>query len=395
MVLGPIIGALFAENEHVTWRWAFYIIVPFIMGITLPLTVFGVPRAGVQSKKSLAENLATVDWVGFVLHSASMALFAITVIFSGSTWEWKSGSAIAAWVILGLVLIAYACQQKFRLFTTPEYQLIPIHSLRNRTVLLATLGTAMMSCSHTPTLAYIPLYFSFTRGDGPISSAVRMLPYVGTFIGFVLLAGGLLPAIRRYAAIYLFAGLTMVGGAAYMTTAQVSTSDSRVMGTTALIGVGVGMTFPIGVSIMAFVLPRENGADAALLNLMALSVMSTVSLSITGTLYENLGHNGLRAALAPYGFSDNEIREALAGVSAKLSVVDHRVQELASQVVAGVIAKLFYLTVASGSVVVIASLFMNWEALDFKGRKAAELADSGIRRGDEVGEKAGAREAQV
>ncbi|KAI1859249.1 uncharacterized protein JN550_012169 [Neoarthrinium moseri] len=377
LLLGPILGALFAENHHLTWRWAFYIVIPLIMGVVAPLAGTIAPPPPIHAKRSFASNLGRIDWVGFILHSASVVLLPSVIAFSGLTWPWNSGAAITVWVITGLVVMAYFVQQAFSLFTTPEHRLMPVDALKNRTVLLVFIATCMMAIGYTISLYYSALFFAFARGQGPISSAIHMLPLVGTFIACVLISGALLPMVRRYAAIYTLGGLIIVGASGYIVTISPTSPDSAILGATALLGAGVGLTFPIGVSIISFVLPKQWAPDAALLNTLGISFPACFTVALAGCVYENLGHRDLSAALRPFGFSDAEIREALAGASARLTgAVDQQIQMVASTTVTRIIAKEFYILVVAGIVMITAAAFMKWEALDFKGRRPAEDTDA-------------------
>ena len=64
-----------------------------------------------------------------------------------------------------------------------------MHFLKNRdAVLLAIIAAASDVVTFVP-IYYIPLYFQFVRGDNPIQSAVRLLPYI-TFLSATILANG-------------------------------------------------------------------------------------------------------------------------------------------------------------------------------------------------------------
>jgi hypothetical protein len=246
-----------------------------------------------------------------------------------------------------------------------------------RTVLLVFEGTCLMSVGYTMGLYYTPLYFSFSRGDGPIRSAVHMLPLVGTFIACVLLSGALLPRVRRYAAIFAASGCLMVAaGGAFVASVNVGMPDRRVMGITAVLGAGVSMAFPVGISVTSFVLPRARAPDAALLNVLGISVPAAVVVAVAGCIFEDVGMRDLRAVLGPHGFLDAEIREALAGASSRLDggEADLKVRALAGAAVTRVIARLFYILLTSGVLEIINAACMRWEALDFQGRQKAMMA---------------------
>lgn len=206
---------------------------------------------------------------------------------------------------------------------------------------------------------------------------VHMLPLVGTFIAFVLVTGALLPAVRLYAALYLVGGLMIAGASGFLVTISPSTPDSQIMGVTALLGAGIGIAFPIGVSVNSYVLPKEFRPDVAMLNSLSLSIPSALTLSVAGCIYQNLSFRDLKDVLEPFGFSEIDIREALAGASSKLSTGSGpQIRSVVAATVTRVIAKEFYISIAAGAIIIVTSAFMKWEALDFNGTKTIEAAKS-------------------
>ncbi|KAL5903119.1 hypothetical protein ACKVV7_011426 [Pyricularia oryzae] len=93
LVLGPIVGGVFAENPHATWRWS-------------------------SSRLSICKQAAShawvdVDWLGWILYCASFLMLFSCLILSGSHWPWDSSSAIVACVFAGLLFSMYTAQQHF------------------------------------------------------------------------------------------------------------------------------------------------------------------------------------------------------------------------------------------------------------------------------------------
>jgi hypothetical protein len=121
----------------------------------------------------------------------------IVVTFGGSTFAWDSGASIALWVVFGVFLIAFIVQQYFQIFTTNEHRIFPVHFLKSRTLVLLYVATAGAAAAQATTLYYTPLFFQFTRGDSALQAAIRLLPFICTFIFFVMLAGGSLPVVGR------------------------------------------------------------------------------------------------------------------------------------------------------------------------------------------------------
>jgi MFS family permease len=107
LILGPIVGGAFAENIHATWRWAFYINAPVIALICASVALVFPQLRLEPTRASVIPTLMAIDWTGVVLHFTFILLLCAALIFSGSTWAWNSGSAIAAWAVVGVVLLVY------------------------------------------------------------------------------------------------------------------------------------------------------------------------------------------------------------------------------------------------------------------------------------------------
>ena len=216
------------------------------------------------------------------------------------------------------------------------------------------------------TLYYVPLYFQFTRGDSALKAAVRLLPYIVMFIFFVMFAGGLLPAIGRYNAFYIFGGILTLTGGALMFTIDANTSTSRLYGYEILIAAGTGLSFQSAYGVAAAKVADKDKSNAiGFINVAQIGTIA-ISLAIAGSLFQNLGFSALKAAFDGMGLSDPLIRSALAGTISPIfsSKMDPKVRQLAIQTVAKTIQRVFGTVIAGGAVILVSSLLMPWEKLE-------------------------------
>jgi Major Facilitator Superfamily len=364
-ILGPIIGGSFAVSSA-TWRWAFYINLP-LAALLSPVYIFMYPTHNPQPETPGPTKLARIDWVGAALNATVFTLFQVVLTFAGSTWKWNSPGPIALWAIFGVSLIAYIIQQTFSIFTTPERQLFPIHFLKSRTQILLYIGTAASSAGLSVAVYYIPLFFQFTHGDSAIRAAVRLLPLITIAIFFVMFTGGLLPILGRYAPLYVIAGVFMLIGGSLMHTIKIGTSTSAVYGYEALMAIGIGVTMQVAYSVSVIKVKQHDVQNAiGFINVGQIGTMA-ISLSIAAAIFQNRGFINLKEALQGYGFSELELRGALAGAqSAVLMGGDMVVKTKAIEAVIKTMDSVWIMTIVAGAVSFVSGALMKWEkvALD-------------------------------
>ncbi|KAL7914186.1 major facilitator superfamily domain-containing protein [Trichoderma velutinum] len=366
-VLGPVVGGAFAISSA-SWRWAFYINL-VIAAVTAPIYLTFLPSLHPTKDQALLKKIGNLDFVGFILSAAMWVTFAIAMTLAGNQWAWSSARTIVVWAMFGVFLVAYILQQWFCVCTTARDRSFPIHLLKSRTQLLLCIATAANAAVAFCMIYFVPIYFQFVHGDGALTAAVRLLPYIAVNVSTNLITGRFLPRIQYYMLVYLLSGLfSVVGSAVFMVYLKPSTQQGILYGLMVVIGVGTGTTFSLGFSIASIMAnPSDVGRAIILQNFCRLGG-STITLLIAGQVFQSRAMANLENVLAGKGFTTADIRGAVAGAQSTLfSQLDGTLKAEATNAITDAMQSTFVLAVVGGGMLVLATMGMRFEKL-FKSK---------------------------
>ncbi|KAI0013414.1 major facilitator superfamily domain-containing protein [Xylariaceae sp. FL0662B] len=196
-VCGPFLGGILVDR--VSWRWVFYINLPFC-GLCLVLLFLFLRVQRPHSGESTRESLKKVDFPGlFILCGAvSSLLYALT--YGGTRYEWSNPAIIVSFVmgIVGITL--FFIYQASPLCTHPA---MPKALFGNRTSVAALLATFMQLMASYAPLYFLPVYFQAVQRVSPTRSGVQILPFSATFCVSGLVGGILVSKLGRFKGVHI------------------------------------------------------------------------------------------------------------------------------------------------------------------------------------------------
>ncbi|ADV66286.1 MDR family MFS transporter [Deinococcus maricopensis] len=150
-LLGPLAGGLI--TEHLSWRWVFYVNVPF--GLVALLLVWR------HLHEHVTRRAARIDWVGALLFTLGSGLL---------VW----GLELRAWwqAALGVAVFVSALVLEAR---HPE-PLLPMGNLRQRLPLVGVLNNLLAGAAYFGVIAYLPLYAQGTHGGSATAAGAVLTP---------------------------------------------------------------------------------------------------------------------------------------------------------------------------------------------------------------------------
>lgn len=276
-ILGPVLGGF--VTDHLGWRWVFNLsLLPGILALVLLLAFL--PRV-----RTLGD--ARVDVAGILLLAAGVVPLLLALSWGGVDVAWSTPwliglLAIGVAMLVGLIIHELHTPVPIvnpALFRLPVYTLTVLMSLLTGTILYAG-------------IAFLPTYGQAVLGASAQESGLLLLPLI---IGFMVGSAGTGQVVSRTGRyrLNLIVGvlLTLAGEGCVL--AAGDQARLQVMAGSALLGLGVGASFPLTNVVAQGVHPYRllgavNGTRQFFVNITAVLTISIMSTVLVNTLTRSL-----------------------------------------------------------------------------------------------------------
>lgn len=145
-----------------------------------------------------------------------------------------------------------------------------------------------------------------------------------------------------------------------------STSTAYVYGAAVVIGAGAGLTLQLAYTVVVAKTDAEHAPRAiGLINIAQIGT-GTIVLPLASSIFQNVGFRNLRRALAERGFTEQQLRQVLAGTrSETLQQANPQVRSLALKAITAAMDDVYILIIVAGTIALLASFLMKRERLQF------------------------------
>jgi DHA2 family multidrug resistance protein len=272
-IFGPVLGGWLTDNY--SWRWIFYINIPFGILAVLMLQAFVEDPPYLRDAR---KRSGTIDYIGFAAMAISLASLQI-ILDRGQDDDWFN----AAWICWGsaICLVSMA----FFIFweTRVPYPLVDLRVFRSRSFAIGTSLTVIGGVMIYSTTSLLPMFLQGLMGYPSLNSGMAMsLRGVGAIVAMV--AVGKLSG-KVDARILINAGwLLLVYSCWQLGNITMDVSPGNLNWPNVLTGLGMGFLMVPLMTVSLSDVPNEQMGNASGVNNLARSIGGSMGISLTTTL---------------------------------------------------------------------------------------------------------------
>lgn len=288
-LLGPMMGGWI--TDHFSWRWVFYLNIPFIVLVFLILLVHMPALRKPQTRLHL-------DSLGAFLLLGGVGPLLLGLSWAGSSYPWD---AWQVWGLIGggiLVMLLFFVNEARREKHKTEPIIEP--SLFHNSVFslsVAVLTLTFMGLSGSVT--FLPLYLQAILQISATTSGLLLTPmFLAIMIG-ALLTGQLITRTGKYKGLALVGmGITIVG-ALLLLQLDLASPLLASMGAVGVMGLGVGINLALYGTIVQSAFPQRRLAQATATLDFFQELGGPVALAIMGSIQASIYLPAFHTALSP------------------------------------------------------------------------------------------------
>ncbi len=160
-IVGPALGGLIVD--HFSWRWVFYINIPFGLLSGLLLAIY--------LKENIERKKHTLDYLGTLTLTGGIVALLFALLEGGALWAWDSVQSIVLFTVALVLIILFFLQER----RAPE-PILPLSLFNNRIIAISSIGGVILGILMFGITSYVPLFVQGVKGGTATSAGVTLGP---------------------------------------------------------------------------------------------------------------------------------------------------------------------------------------------------------------------------
>ena len=230
-IFGPTLGGFITDNLN--WRWVFYVNLPVGL-LTMIVMFYALPY------KKLGGAKRAIDYLGALTLIIALVPMLLAFSWAGKHHAWLSPQILG---MLGFSLILLI------VFTMVESKasepIIPLSLFRNSIFVTSILAGFLSNALMFSTVVYIPLFVQGVIGASATSSGMVTTPMMLSQVITGIITGQIISRTGKYKSLAVLSFIITIGGMVLLSRMGVGTTNSWIVLSMIVTGIGIGITMPV------------------------------------------------------------------------------------------------------------------------------------------------------
>ncbi|WLD92745.1 MDR family MFS transporter [Alkalihalobacillus sp. AL-G] len=268
-VFGPTMGGYIVD--HFAWKWIFWIFLPVgFVAFILILRLFpSVPK----------KEHGSIDFLGSLFLSTTIIPLLLAFSWAGNEFEWLSVQIIGLFglSLVSLIVFLYAENR----VSNP---VLPLDLFRNNVFTISNAIGLLIGMAMFGAIMYMPFFIQGVIGTSATTTGFIMMSMMLSMVVSSTIVGQLITKTGKYKKMAILGLLIMGTGIFSLTTLQVDSTNMDVIYRLIIIGLGLGVSFPIfTITVQNAVAYKHLGVATSSVQLFR-QLGGTIGVSIMGAI---------------------------------------------------------------------------------------------------------------